>query len=178
VEGLAKLVMIHRKISPNFLKDKYESNIFGYLLEPCTTRRFFLNFGPILGFENLQKANLILAPLIFNINFWLYIYIANESKAAPSLSLLWTFLRSSHKKANAIEGFSVVQVALPAFRGQLQDLSQFFCYWRNFTKKTKLKIKNRQSSCFGGFQSPESENKKSRVFILGFQCVAKIYKDE
>ncbi len=32
-------------------------------------------------FENLQKAHLILATLIFNIAFWLYIYIAKARKA-------------------------------------------------------------------------------------------------
>jgi hypothetical protein len=63
-------------------KLKYESrifqisfNIFGYILESCKKIwQNFLIFFQLLAIENLKK-NLILAGAIFNIAFWLYIYI-------------------------------------------------------------------------------------------------------
>jgi hypothetical protein len=42
------------------------------------------------------------------------------------------------KKANAIQGFSVVQVALPALRGQLHDLSHFLLLAK-FHRKNEIK---------------------------------------
>jgi hypothetical protein len=67
------------------LPAKYESKIlktsfyvFGYLLEQCMKIWwFFLKFGWILVIENLKK-HIILALLIFNTTFWLY--MTNQKK--------------------------------------------------------------------------------------------------
>ncbi len=55
-------------------------------------------------------------------------------------------------------------------------------YLVTFHQKAKLEIKKVKSkSDFGGFKIARSEKKKSKIHqfsILGFQCVAKILKDD
>jgi hypothetical protein len=75
--------------------------IFGFVLDSCIEIWwFFLKFGGILADKNLKK-HLILALLIFNIPFWLYI-ASKEKSATNTLSfqaqfwhLFWRFYGSS-----------------------------------------------------------------------------------
>jgi hypothetical protein len=48
---------------------------------------------------------------------------------------------------------------------------------QNFAQKMKFKIKKKGGD-FGGFQLQELRKKKRQIFLLGFQCVAKIYNDD
>jgi hypothetical protein len=69
--------LLQAKYENNFLSTSFYN--FGYLLwlaHVSKSGEFFLNFGPILGIENLKKHEVF---RIFNFTIWL-LYIASQKK--------------------------------------------------------------------------------------------------
>jgi hypothetical protein len=83
--------MIHKKDLAKFgyklnTKVEFPNTLQYFLLHTWIMYRNlakFLYFFRILAFENLKK-NLILAGAIFNIAFWLYIYIVSKKEGCKS----------------------------------------------------------------------------------------------